>query len=93
MREAVRYVLFYDVGPAGGEIARQLFPAHQKWFGEFMRRGTLLSVGLFTDAGAGAMGIFTSREAAEEFAAADPFVLNKVVGTWQVREWRTVNAD
>ena len=79
MRDAVRYVLFYDIGPAGAEMARQLYPAHQKWFEQFMRRGVLLSVGRFADGDAGdagAMGIFTSREAAEEFAAADPFVLN-----------------
>ena len=93
MRDAVRYVLFYDMGPAGAEMARQLYPAHQKWFEEFMRRGVLLSLGRFADGDAGAMGIFTSREAAEEFAAADPLVLNEVVGTWRVREWRTVNAE
>lgn len=34
------------------------------------------------------MAVFTSREAAEEFASADPFVLNGVVrSSWQVREW------
>jgi hypothetical protein len=95
MRDAVRYVLFYDMGPAGMEMAQQLFPAHQKWFEEFMRRGVLLSLGRFADgdAGAMAMGVFTSREAAEEFVAADPFVLNEVVGNWRVREWRTANAE
>lgn len=34
------------------------------------------------------MAVFTSREAAEEFAREDPFVLNGVVGRWQIREWR-----
>ena len=42
--------------------------------------------GPFTD-GSGAMGVFTSRAAAEEFAASDPFVLHDVVGTWRVTEW------
>ena len=93
MREAVRFVLTYDVGPAAAEMGQQLFPAHQKRIGEFMGRGVLLSIGQFAGGDEGAMGIFTSREAAEEFAGADPFVLGKVVGTWQVREWRSASAD
>ena len=36
------------------------------------------------------MSIFTSREAAEEFARGDPFVLNGVVSNWFVREWDEV---
>ena len=33
------------------------------------------------------MGIFSTREAAEPFAAGDPFVLNGVAERWYVREW------
>jgi hypothetical protein len=33
------------------------------------------------------MAILTTREAAEEFAQGDPFVLNGVVRNWQIREW------
>ena len=51
MRDAVRYVLFYDMGPAGAEMARQLYPAHQKWFEQFMRRGVLLSLGRSSTSG------------------------------------------
>jgi uncharacterized protein YciI len=53
----------------------------------------LLSVGPFTDGAGGAMSVFTSRDAAEEFAAEDPFVLNAVVGKWHVREWREVTPE
>jgi len=31
--------------------------------------------------------VFTTRTAAEEFAAGDPFVLNGVVRNWYIREW------
>jgi uncharacterized protein len=89
--QATRYVLLYENGdnfPAG---AREHFPAHQARYQEFMRRGVLLSLGPFTDGEGGAMAVFTSREAAEEFVAGDPFVLNAVVSSkWQVREWREV---
>jgi uncharacterized protein len=33
------------------------------------------------------MAVFTTRESAEEFAQADPFVVNGVVRSWEVREW------
>jgi uncharacterized protein len=33
------------------------------------------------------MAVFTIREAAEEFARNDPFVVNGVVRSWEVREW------
>jgi uncharacterized protein YciI len=35
----------------------------------------------------GSMAVFTTREAAEEFAREDPFVVNGVVRDWQIREW------
>lgn len=44
-------------------------------------------VGPFTDPAHGAMGVFTTRNAAEEFAKGDPFVLNGVVAKWEIREW------
>jgi uncharacterized protein YciI len=83
----LRYVLFYETSDI--TLAVQNFPAHQARYTEFMRRGVLTSVGPFTD-GSGAMAVFTSSEAAEEFAAADPFVVNGVVNKWYVHEWREV---
>ena len=46
-------------------------------------------IGVFTDVQSdGAMAVFTTREAAEEFARADPFVTEGVVQEWRVLEWR-----
>ena len=54
-------------------------------------RVELLMVGTFEDAQRdGSMAIFRSREAAEEFAAADPFVLEGVVRRYEVRGWNEV---
>lgn len=33
------------------------------------------------------MAVFTTREAAEEFAKDDLFVLHGVVSRWSIREW------
>ncbi len=85
--EAVRYVMFYESGDLS--LAAGHFPAHQARYTEFMRRGVLLSLGPFTDR-SGSIAVFTTREAAEEFASGDPFVLHGVVSKWYVREWREV---
>ncbi len=87
MTETLRYVLFYESGDLS--LAAENFPAHQARYGEFMRRGVLLSLGPFSDR-SGSMAVFTTRESAEEFASADPFVLHGVVSKWHVREWREV---
>jgi hypothetical protein len=36
------------------------------------------------------MAIFRTREAAEEFAREDPFVLNGVVARYEIRDWDEV---
>jgi uncharacterized protein YciI len=87
MGEVIRYVLFYDSGDLSH--AAEFYPAHQARYAGFMDQGTLLSLGPFADR-EGSMAVFTSRAAAEEFAAADPFVLNGVVSKWQIREWHEV---
>jgi uncharacterized protein len=90
MSDTLRYVLFYESGDLS--LAAENFPAHRARYLEFMRRGILLSLGPFTDRG-GSMGVFTSREAAEEFASGDPFVRHGVVSKWHVREWREVTPE
>ena len=49
-------------------------------------------VGTFTDLPMGAMAVFTSRAAVEEFMADDPFVLHGVVAAPRVREWDEILA-
>ena len=90
MRNALRYVLFYDSGDLS--LAAEHFPAHQARYTEFMRRGVLLALGPFADR-AGSMAVFTTHEAAMEFASGDPFVTRGVVSGWQVREWHEATPD
>src|ERR1019366_3626676 len=48
-------------------------------------------IGWFTNAqDDGAMGVFTSRAAAEEFVRGDPFVLGGVVRKWTILDWNEV---
>jgi uncharacterized protein len=83
----VKYVVFYEVAEGGMARVPENYPAHQARNLEFQSRGLLLMTGPFAVPGEGAMAIFTSRPAAEEFIQGDPFVLNGVVGRWDIREW------
>jgi uncharacterized protein YciI len=88
----MKFVMLYEVAPDGMAKAQANFAAHRARLNEFHARGTLLMAGPYANPSEGAMGIFASREAAEEFIRGDPFVINGVVGKWSVREWNEVLA-
>ena len=83
----MKYVLLYESDDLSKAPLHQA--AHSARGQDFHERGLLVAYGPFANAQEeGAMAVFTSREAAEEFASGDPFVLNGVVRrSWQVREW------
>jgi uncharacterized protein YciI len=84
----VKYVLFYESADDVLAKATVHFEAHVTRGIEFHDRGTLQLYGPFGDPQQeGSMAVFSSREAAEEFAEGDPFVVNGVVRDWHVREW------
>jgi uncharacterized protein YciI len=82
----MKYVLMYESAEDVRTKAPIHFPAHRERWQRFVADGTLLLIGPFTDL-EGSMAVFRTREAAEEFAKEDPFVLNGVVRTWRIREW------
>ncbi|HEX9479607.1 MAG TPA: YciI family protein [Methylomirabilota bacterium] len=87
----MKYVLLYESSPDVRVKAPVHFSAHRARMQDFHWRGTLLMAGPFGDPEReGSMGVFTTREAAEEFAQGDPFVLHGVVARWHVREWNEV---
>jgi uncharacterized protein YciI len=87
MKDVMTYRAVEDFLP----LAQQHGAAHVARLHEFHDRGVLLMVGTFEEPMNGeAMGVFTSREAAEEFIAGDPFVVNGVVASWAVRPWNEV---
>lgn len=87
----MKYVVLYEAADDVMSKAPLHFEAHKALIDEFHERGDLLMVGIFGDPQAeGSMAIFTTREGAEAFVAADPFVLNGVVRAWELREWNEV---
>jgi uncharacterized protein len=87
----MKYVLFYESADDVASKAPAHFPAHSARLDEFHARGDLLLVGTFADPQKdGSMSVFRTREAAEEFARDDPFVLNGVVRDWRVLDWNEI---
>ncbi len=89
----MKYVMIYETSAEGLAKAAGLYVAHRARLEEFHARGELLMAGPLMAPTDGAMGIFTSREAAEAFIAGDPFVLGGVVARHSIREWNEVLAE
>ncbi|MGI8588644.1 MAG: YciI family protein [Chloroflexia bacterium] len=84
----MKYVVFYDNADDVLSIVMPHVPGHCARLADFHARGTLLMGGIFANVQeVGAMLIFTTREAAEEFVRGDPYILNGVVRNWYIREW------
>jgi uncharacterized protein len=83
----VKYVLFYEPADDFLPKARRDGAAHRARLAQFHARGLLLAGPLLDPQDGSAMGIFTSRQATEEFIGGDPFVLHGVVSSWRVRPW------
>ena len=86
----MKVLMFYEVAADGLHKVQQNFPAHRARLDEFNARGVLLMAGPYGVPPVGALGVFTSRDAAEEFVKGDPFVLNGVVARYTLHDWNEV---
>ncbi len=66
--------------------------AHLAYAWAAQERGELFLGGAITEPPCGAVIIFDcdGPEVAEEFVRHDPYVINNVVKSWQIRPWTTV---
>lgn len=83
-------LMFYEMADDGLAKAAEHYPGHRARLDDFHARGLLLMAGPYGTPPVGALGVFTTREAAEEFIAGDPFVLGGVVGAHHLHEWNEV---
>ncbi len=67
------------------EKIMEVYPRHKVLVDEMKNRGVVIGIGPFSDRGN--MGIFRTRDAAEEFVRRDPFNLEGLVKEYTVREW------
>jgi uncharacterized protein YciI len=84
----MKIVMFYELAADGMSKVMEHFEAHGARLQEFHQRGVLLMAGPLGNPPEGALAIFTSREAAEEFVAGDPFVTSGIVAKWRLVEWQ-----
>jgi uncharacterized protein YciI len=86
------FLLFYDVGDDYVERRAAFRDAHLNKAWAAHARGELILGGALADPIDGAVLLFKgeTREVAEAFAQADPYVVNGLVVCWRIREWATV---
>ncbi|HVG54638.1 MAG TPA: YciI-like protein [Vicinamibacterales bacterium] len=88
----MHYLLIYELVEDYLERRTPLRAEHVRLAREAEGRGELVLGGALANPPDLAVLLFRgdSPEAAERFAAADPYVLNGLVAQWRVREWTTV---
>ena len=93
------YVAFFEACYDSLDEATAKVPdvvaVHRARSQEFHARGTLLMSGAFLnnrEEKLRTMAVLTTREAAEEYARGDPFVLNGMTSRWYIREWANMFA-
>ena len=77
------------IGKSSGarrEAIMAVYPRHKVVVDKFVARGVVLGIGPFDDGGN--MAIFKTRVDAEAFAKEDPFILEGVVESVAIKDWR-----
>jgi uncharacterized protein YciI len=72
---------------ASMETIMAVYPRHKAVVDAFIARGEVIGIGPFSDRGGGNLAIFRSREAAEAFVKQDPFILEGLIKSYEIREW------
>ena len=76
------------IGTSSGATMEDLmavYPRHKLIADKYIERGDVIGIGPFADGGN--MGIFKSRAAAEQFVKEDPFILEGLVKSYEIRDW------
>ncbi|RYG40644.1 hypothetical protein EON79_22265 [bacterium] len=86
------FLLLYDVVPDYVERRAAFRAEHLSLVRAAYHRGELLLAGALVDPADGAVLLFEGEDpqAAERFAASDPYVIHGLVTHWRVRRWATV---
>jgi hypothetical protein len=84
------YILFYELVEDYVNRRGPLREEHLTLLRAAQQRGEVVLAGALANPVDGAVLVFRSKEAAEAFAQADPYVQNGLVTRWQVRELTAV---
>jgi len=74
--------------PSGAtmETIMSVYPRHKAVVDKYISNGEVIGIGPFI--GGGNMAIFKTRKAAEQFVIEDPFILEGLVKSFVIREWK-----
>ncbi len=81
----MKHVLIGEGAGNSMDAIMAVFPRHKVVVDAFVARGDVVGIGPFGDGGN--MAIFRSKEAAESFAAQDPFILEGLIARYAIRPW------
>jgi uncharacterized protein len=86
------FLLFYETADNYIEKRAPYRAAHLERARDAHARGELLMAGALADPADRAVLVFrtATREAVEDFARLDPYVVNGAVARWEVRPWTVV---
>lgn len=82
----MKTVVIGEASGASMDEITKVYPRHKAVVDQFIARGLIVGIGPFADMGN--MAIFKTRAAAEEFAKEDPFILEGVVRSIRLRDWK-----
>lgn len=85
-----KILMFYEVTPEGMAKAAAHYSEHVVRLQQFHQRGELLMAGPYGNPPTGALGIFTSRAAADEFVRGDPFFVHGIIDRYRLEDWNEV---
>jgi len=83
----MKAVLIGEGAGASMHTIMSVYPRHKMIADKFIERGDVIGMGPFTDSVRGNMAIFKNREAAEQFAKEDPFILEGLIRSFVIHDW------
>jgi uncharacterized protein YciI len=74
--------------PAGAsmDVIMSVYPRHKAVADRYIERGDIIGMGPFD--GGGNMAIFKNRASAEQWVKEDPFLLEGLVKSFVIRDWK-----
>jgi uncharacterized protein len=82
----MKTVVIGESSGASMDAIMAVYPRHKAVVDKFIARGVVVGIGPFSDGGN--MAIFKTRADAEAFSREDPFILEGVVKSFVIKDWR-----
>ena len=82
----MKTVVIGESSGASMEAIMAVYPRHKAIVDKYVARGVVLGIGPFTDGSN--MAVFKTRADAEAFSREDPFILEGLVKSFVIKDWR-----